>query len=98
MNDFNCTSCGACCKVIPKEALEVFGLPESPSGGCGHLLPDNTCAIYETRPFICDVRKVWEMKQEMSWEEYKKETHRACETLQQIAGVNKDGSKLADQE
>lgn len=83
-NDFDCNSCGACCKLIPDEALELYGLPISESGGCANLMPDNRCAIYKDRPWICDVRKVWETRKNVSWEDYKTLTHRACELLRSM--------------
>lgn len=98
MDKFNCTGCGACCKVLPDLFLEHFKMPKSPNGGCGHLLPDNKCAVYDNRPWICDVRKVWEVIGKVSWEEYKAQSYQACEILQKTLGVDTHGNRLADQE
>ncbi len=98
MDKFDCTGCGACCKVLPKPFLDFFKLPESPSGGCGHLLPDNRCAIYDTRPWVCDVRKVWEVRGKVSWDEYKAQSRDACAILQKVVGVDAHGNRLADKE
>ena len=83
-NDFNCTKCGSCCRLVPDEALEVFGLPRAERGGCGHLRADNSCAIYENRPSICDVRKTWSdvYSGRLTWEEYKVLSEAACLELQ----------------
>lgn len=49
MSNFPCTKCGACCMNV-KKLLPWYALP---NGKCIHLMHDNTCAIYETRPDIC---------------------------------------------
>ena len=62
----------------------MFGLPRAERGGCGHLRADNSCAIYENRPSICDVRKTWSdvYSGRMTWEEYKVLSEAACLELQ----------------
>ena len=30
------------------------------TGKCENLLPDNKCAVYENRPLVCDIGRVWE--------------------------------------
>lgn len=55
---FPCTGCGACCRRVgwlSKEELTENNLKADESGACVHLLPDNSCEIYETRPDICRV-------------------------------------------
>lgn len=47
-----CTSCGACCRRVRNIRPDW---PTRPDGACVHLNPDNSCAIYETRPKICRV-------------------------------------------
>ena len=81
---FNCDGCGACCRLVPDQALLYYGLPRSERGGCGHLREDNSCAIYESRPDICDVRKVWEQnhRANVSWEDY-------CLLNEEICGIFK---------
>jgi len=82
---FNCTECGACCRLVPSELLAKYGLPEKETGGCGHLV-DNKCVIYETRPDICDVRKTWEKKHSSlyTWDKYKELTEEMCLKLQGV--------------
>lgn len=84
---FNCTGCGACCKLVPDQVLEMFQLPRAEGGGCGHLVEDK-CEIYETRPDVCDVRKMWEQNHRAgySWEEYCAMTEKLCGTLQGMVG------------
>jgi len=64
---FPCSSCGACCRQVDKvvEAIansknkdnlkEIFPYDFDESGKCEKLLDDNTCAVYDDRPFICSV-------------------------------------------
>lgn len=52
---WSCIRCGACCKQIPMyPQLHDLGFDRG-DGVCRNLLPDNTCAIYETRPPVCHV-------------------------------------------
>jgi uncharacterized protein len=43
-----CSKCGACC-VAP----DISSLGKPLGVRCEHLLPDNLCAVYESRPRIC---------------------------------------------
>lgn len=84
MKEFPCTKCGACCKLVPDAVLDIFSLPKSPTGGCGYLKQDNSCSIYDNRPDICNVTKMWKKyhSSKMSWDEYIKVSLEACATLQ----------------
>ncbi len=42
---FNCLRCGCCCR----------------NAGCKYLTKDNLCAIYETRPILCRVDRMFEL-------------------------------------
>ena len=48
--EFNCHSCGACCRLAGH-----IGLPHRGNYVCIHLV-DNKCSIYENRPEICRVK------------------------------------------
>lgn len=65
---FKCSGCGLCCKAAK----------------CPHLQEDNKCAIYETRPAICNVDKGYEMyfKQKMSKKTWYAINYQACSDLQ----------------
>jgi len=71
---FPCTMCGACCrsignavefaKKLPEDndiadAFRNFPHPINSDGSCS-MLVDNKCSVYETRPDICNVDKVYE--------------------------------------
>ena len=43
-----CFICGLCCT-----ALSISSLNKEAGVPCVHLLPDNKCDIYETRPQVC---------------------------------------------
>ena len=85
---FNCDGCGACCKLVPDHALKAFGLPVSENGGCGHLKPDMSCAIYESRPDVCNVRTMWEKvhRARVSWEDYCALNEKICGTFKAMVG------------
>jgi len=84
MREFNCTKCGLCCKAVHLDLLKQFGLPESPSGGCGHLQKDMSCGIYEIRPIICRVKEGHEqiMNSAMPWDEWVELNEDSCKELQ----------------
>lgn len=93
MSGFNCDGCGACCRLVADPLLKLFNLPRAANGGCGHLVA-NKCSIYDSRPDVCSVRKMWEQNHRAvySWEEYCAITEKVCDTLKVIdKGVN-DGT------
>ena len=83
---FPCTGCGACCRLIGKaieagiEGIEGF---DRGDGVCKHLKDDNSCSIYSTRPDICNTNTVYEefYKDRMSWDGYVDMSMKACEYL-----------------
>ncbi|MBE5909086.1 MAG: YkgJ family cysteine cluster protein [Lachnospiraceae bacterium] len=84
---FPCDRCGICCQhidVIPE--LEAF---DSGTGRCIHLLDNNLCGIYETRPDICNVeamyKKVYSLK--MSEDDYIRLNTEGCGELKRIYGT-----------
>ena len=67
---FPCDQCGICCKHIDKiPQLKEF---DSGDGRCKHLLNNNLCDIYDSRPDICNVSKMYELEfsKHMTEEEY----------------------------
>ena len=84
IKQFPCTKCGACCKLIPDNALKIYGLPRAKNGGCGHLKDDNSCSIYNDRPDICNVQKRWKdlHSKSMTWDEYIEISLEACNFLE----------------
>ncbi len=90
--DFPCTKCGACCRLIPDDALKYYNLPRSKHGGCDHILPDNTCKIYDTRPDVCNVKIMWTNvhSKNITWEEYKTISEELCIILEGIYNKQKE--------
>lgn len=79
---FVCTKCGLCCKNIDKvPELSMFHRGD---GVCIHLSDEKLCDIYQNRPDICNVEKMYELryKEMMSQSEYEKMNMEGCRTLQ----------------
>lgn len=79
---FPCTSCGACCRSINGiEELKEF----NNNGVCIHLSEDNTCKIYENRPLVCRVDKMYKKYffKQMTKEDFYKENIKICNLLQE---------------
>lgn len=95
-SEFPCLSCGACCRAVGYSAS--FPLPIRADGSCSELLPDNTCAIYATRPEICRV-DVNADASELGREEYFRVSAVACGQLMEREGKKIYGALkvLADQ-
>lgn len=47
-NEIECLKCGACCT-----AFDISELKKEAGVRCENLTPENTCGIYETRPWGC---------------------------------------------
>ena len=73
MADFECTSCGLCCKEIGhiigskapfewmQKATDDFPYKANEDGSCEKLI-DNKCSVYDNRPLLCDVERMAEQK------------------------------------
>jgi Fe-S-cluster containining protein len=68
---FPCNGCGRCCRKIAQAVAFVkeAGFPEEvcdfpytwdEQGVCEMLTPDNRCKVYNTRPILCNVEKMYE--------------------------------------
>jgi Fe-S-cluster containining protein len=88
---FPCTSCGLCCQNISEiEELKNFDLG---NGTCKHFNHiSNECNIYETRPNICRVDKMFDIKYHQSFtkEEFHMVNAQACNALQEQYGIDSD--------
>ena len=72
MPEFECTSCGLCCKKIglilkspPAKSYLAKAQAEFPyqaraDGSCEKLDEDNRCTVYDNRPLLCDVGRLAE--------------------------------------
>ena len=59
-----------------------FGLPDRGDGACANLNEKNQCSIYETRPDICRVDKMYKIKNlSISEKDYYIESTKMCHKL-----------------
>lgn len=67
--------------------LEVARFPFKIEGlRCENLNPDNSCRIYDTRPDICRVDRMFDLhySKQMSKKEYYGATEQQCRTLESL--------------
>ena len=97
---FNCTKCGACCRLVPDAILELIGLPKhEKQSGCGNLNDDLTCKIYETRPLICKVDGMFEYYYEplgWTWEEFCDLNEKMCKELEKVLTEKDKADKVGE--
>ena len=86
---FVCTKCGLCCRNI--DQIPELAAFHSGNGVCIHLTKDNLCDVYDHRPDICNVEKMYQLKYKalMSKEEYEKMNLEGCKILLQQQSRNK---------
>lgn len=78
---FKCDKCGICCRHLNENAL--YSILDRGDGVCKYL-NGNLCMIYEKRPDICNVEKMYFFyKDELEYEEYLKMNEKACEQLKE---------------
>ena len=81
--DFKCDKCGICCKMLT--GIPQLAAFDRGDGVCIHL-KDNLCSIYESRPDICNVGKMYFFfKEQMSEDEYLQLMSDSCKVLKQAA-------------
>lgn len=83
--EFPCNQCGACCRHINR-AIETQFLDRG-DGICRHYQPNTKrCAIYATRPLICQVDKQYliNYRQQYSWLEFIELNTIACRVLETL--------------
>lgn len=77
-----CDSCGLCCRLI-------MGIPElvffdRGDGVCRHLTDANLCEIYDSRPEVCSIDKMYaRFAEDMTPEEYYDLMARSCQYLKE---------------
>lgn len=80
---FPCDQCGLCCKHLEKiPQLKEF---DSGNGRCIYLMDNNLCAIYENRPDICNISKMYEsiFCKQMSEDEYIRRNLAGCKAIRE---------------
>ena len=85
---FPCTLCGACCRSIHAvKELEMF----CQNGICVHLQGNNSCAIYENRPIVCNIEELYQhsFANIMSKKDFYNANIKICNDLQEKFGIDK---------
>jgi len=89
-NTFPCTACGLCCQNISKiEELKDYDLG---NGTCMYFdVLTNGCQIYETRPDICSLDKMFQLeyKKYFNKETFYMENAKVCNALQEEYGLDR---------
>ena len=87
MIDFNCTSCGQCCRNISHiSELKKF---DNGNGVCKFLSKTNKCDIYDNRPDVCKIDIMYQKfyVNKISEIKFIELNAEACNTLQESAGI-----------
>lgn len=107
MSQFPCTSCGLCCRIvghllpnidevkdpINKHLVSTFPY-KTKDGVCEMLKPDNTCAVYNDRPDLCNINTVAKLRGITDLNEYHKLNAQICNSWIQLS--KSDPSYLID--
>lgn len=81
--EFKCDRCGACCRTVG--LIEEAKFLDRGDGVCKYLTDNNLCSIYDFRPEICRVDKMYKRyKDKMTWDEYLELSYEACEELRTL--------------
>ena len=74
---FICDQCGLCCRMLA--CVPQLAAFDRGDGVCRHLTENNLCEIYDSRPDICNVEKMYPaFASQMSKEEYCVRMTEAC--------------------
>jgi uncharacterized protein len=97
MENFPCTSCGLCCKIVGHVLADVDKVTdpvikqlfnefpyETTDGVCSMLQPDNTCAVYDTRPDMCNIKTMSKIRGITDLNEYYKINAQICNSWVQL--------------
>ncbi|WP_336175145.1 YkgJ family cysteine cluster protein [Acinetobacter ursingii] len=82
---FPCYQCGACCRHV--NLSELTSYLDRGDGICRHHNQEtHLCTIYDTRPEICRVDKLYEQhfKNQISWQEFVEVNLIVCEQLNEM--------------
>ena len=88
--NFLCSQCGACCKIAGTIKL----MPDRGDGACVHLLDNNLCSIYNVRPDICKVDKMFEIKSkqdpDLTLKQHYINNTKSCHDLIDLMGLDSE--------
>lgn len=82
--EFVCSKCGCCCKHVNCSEDSIF--LDRGDGTCKYFdEKTNLCNIYDFRPDICRVDKVYKRyKNKMTWNQYVDLNYASCEQLREV--------------
>lgn len=91
---FQCSKCGACCRRAGKSGF----MPDRGDGACVYLTKDNLCSIYDTRPELCNMEKMFEKRSKeldfdargISKKDYFKINSEVCNSMMTQDGMAKE--------
>lgn len=84
---FNCSMCGECCRHI--ENIPDLSTYNRGDGVCINL-ESNLCRIYENRPDICNVEKMYDIKYKEYYtrEEFYKINENVCKEIKKLINIH----------
>ena len=106
LEQFSCTACGQCCRNVGKaikdaetndkipnvirEMLLSFPHDTNSDGSCSKLTSDGQCEVYENRPTICNVDKMYDIyyNKFYSKREFYEMERKACNSMIRSAGLD----------
>ena len=91
--EFKCDKCGNCCSVIGKaienkellseefkKLLNDFPYKTDSNGRC-EKLKDNICTVYDIRPDVCNIDKVFKKTNGVKHKDFLKQNKKMCQAL-----------------
>ena len=103
--EFACVNCGICCQHIDRAKWNInlfdkyiqneirnFKYKHDDTGRCEMLGEDNKCNIYNNRPTLCNVKKLWEKyyKNTISLKDFYIKQNESCNMLMEDEGMMDD--------
>jgi len=62
--NFHCTKCAGCCTKENFAAIPSERIPDPirfrENGNCVHLTTEKLCAVYDSRPYLCNIGEMFE--------------------------------------
>lgn len=80
---FKCDKCGLCCRMVKGSPLDKF---DRGDGVCRFLTKDNLCRIYDHRPLICNVERLYSerFRNTMSREHWERLQTESCKQIKKL--------------
>lgn len=80
---FHCDKCGLCCRMLAN--VPQLAAYDRGDGVCRFLGQDNLCTIYDKRPDICNVAKMYSLfSAQLGRDEYYKLMTQSCMRIKEL--------------